>query len=332
MLFGGSIVSCTQPKKIEDKSQIVESISIIHPNIIIAANNSNTADKVTAIASGGAVCDATDDEEEIQAAINIAKETGQRLVLATGTYNIQTTDLIVNCLVEGEYNFRNATYGTVLNLSAPRKIKITQHAGSLWNLSVTRPSASEYCVGIIMAPGEHLSYQGKVLDNVSIKNSSADQTGSGLYIESTSSTLGTAFVAQCQFGVIFIQGFQYGIHMKAIEHTNDSFNNGNIFNAIISNDCQYTLYLETGTGASQSGNHFLAINAQNTTNTIDCIKTIGKCWYNYFNFMPWDFHLASGKIINLDSNSRGNLIIALSYGMSDIIDNGSSNRFILRDD
>jgi len=77
---------------------------LIGTAIIVAASNASDASKKAALASGGYVCDGTDDDVEIQAAIDALPAGGGKVTLSEGQYNISSSIILpdIYFLIEGQ--------------------------------------------------------------------------------------------------------------------------------------------------------------------------------------------------------------------------------------
>lgn len=231
----------------------------VYAPIVVAASDATAKEKATATASGGSICDGTNDETEIQAANDTAA--GMCVLLLGHTFNIQTADLTINnCILTGQ-GFTGAdnqpwpnqltlvhTLGTMLSVSNGRKI-IVDRGGSMRSLLVH--TGTGYVGTAIQVGGTGMvGWASKMLDDIYVYGDSY-VGGTGIYVY---------HVCETHFGKLQIRGYKNQLHLYA---TTGGFVNGNIFDAVIGYGGENFITLQNDTnGQGATGNIFSAVQYQ----------------------------------------------------------------------
>lgn len=307
----------------------VHDIGLFPGTSVVFASDSGDLDRFTAkvlklfYGNRIGICDGANDEVELLAANNAAG-TGIAQLL-DGNYNIQD-DLTLTTLFRGlssEATILNVTNGVAFKLNYP---------GNLQDLRINKPTGSGIALEIEVASnGTNYFNILKFLDGVRITNTAGDVTGTGLYLHTTATTA-TKAISFCQFGSIWIGGFEYGLKMYAEGLGANSWISGNNFASLLLYNNKYNIYAytnSTGTGTPTIANNTLqAVQIQPTADTVDGIELADSnvdSW-EIFAINIFDWFLASGKALKIANGSTGSIIIG-SIGSS-IEDNGSNNLII----
>lgn len=295
----------------------------------VAASTASDGEKAKALASGGAVCDQTDDEVEIQAAINAADDTGKKVRLTAGRFDIETSDLTVTTLLEGATNIPENLFGTYFVLSANRTITL-QHPGELRHAHIRRGTSAGAALHIEVtdATGVYKN-MAHILHDVYVTNYDGDNTGTGIYVSCINAAGGSdRYIWGNSFGDISVEGFEYGIHIYTTENVSEGFINGNTFHHIESRYCTYPVYIDGDSGAEVSGNRFLIDMQPEAAVTADGVTLVDYVQYNYFNMISWDWSVATGYAIKLSGAYVQHNIFEGDWAESLDIGTGYNNTFI----
>ena len=282
--------------------------------LVVAASDASTKSK----AEADYICDGTSDEVQIEAALD-ALTTGGTVLLSEGAFSV--ADLTID---EGTVKGQGSvlTNGTTINVTG--SITVTEY-GRLHGVRVVAPSS--YTGNAVIVQGSSIGDMvSLVLDDVYIKCST--QTGTGLLIRATSTTAHNS-VSLSSFGSIAIFKFEYGMKLYATESdSHDGFVNGNIFESVLIANSVYMLTINGVSTAACMGNIFNAIQLQPMAGTVDGIHLSGVSSYNKFNSVQaWDWTLASGKILIIDSGITGTY--AVGEFMDWYTDNGTYSKLIM---
>jgi hypothetical protein len=269
------------------------------------------------------ICDGANDEVELLAANNaVGAGTAQ---LLDGNYNIQD-DLTLTTLFRGL-----SSEATNLNITDGVAFKLN-YSGNLQDLRINKPTGSGIALEIEVASnGTNYFNILKFLDGVRITNTAGDVTGTGLYLHTTATTINKG-ISFCQFGSIWIGGFEYGLKMYADCSDTNSWISGNNFESLLLYNNKYDIYASTnstGTGTPTiASNTLQAIQIQPTANTVNGIELADSNVDNWkiLSVNAFDWFLASGKALKIASGSTGNIIIGSLR--NSIADNGSNNLII----
>lgn len=247
-----------------------------------------------------------------------------------------STDLTIGwCIVEGlgsgGYQGRAATQ---INLSNNATIQMSK--GSYIRHLRVMVDVHHVEEAVNLTGGTNFWGHKGVLEDISIKRSSADLTkGIGFKIYAGNNSA----IALCSFNDIWITGFEYAMWMESFEgQTGMSFINGNHFNSLFLSDSRYCLKMyEHGTG---TGTGDIAMNSFNQLSlepygsspyTDEGIIMTGYiCYNNLLSVEAWDWHVCTGKIINITTTDVDyNHFQGYFKGGGDtyITDNGQGNAF-----
>ncbi len=274
--------------------------------INVAASTSTTAAKAACVASGQTVCDGTDDEVQLQAAIDLADNLGQAVFVAAGHYNIESTDLTISCKVVGESNFNDGgTVGTQLHVSAARRVIIKGQQGKLLDIFVGTQTKVAVLPTIEVLSDATIATafdgQGPILDNVTVENWNADQTGIGIYVHAESIAAGSWYVQTSMFGRIHTNYFAIGLYIHANETAGAAHCNNLTFTNFYSYHDERPLKLYAEGTSEVFHTRILSFQCQPDGNTIDIITLDGHIEYADINCQFSDLHLKTGYSVRISS-------------------------------
>lgn len=306
--------------------------------IMVAASDATAAEKVSALASGGTVCDGTDDGADIEtAAAALLAGTRGILQLSTGTFLIDDGDCALQgCTVSGMGGtflyFDNGA--TILELDADADYVWVKEDARLWDVTVKK-TAANFTGKAILVSGDNASAnairdrQLNVLKGVHVTGGDGDtidMTGTGILFDADSTSGFNNYMELCTMSDISVQGFSTGIHIKLHEDDGDIpgtiFWNGNVLHNVILTSCEYPAHLETtGTANPElQGNIFSNWVINGCSGMVDGMtleenSTSGNIWRNLWpNFFFWDEGELSGNGLKASGNAKYNNVFGKVFG------------------
>ena len=294
--------------------------------ILVAASDATAQEKVAALASGGTVCDAIDDANDVHLAI--AKAGHGIVTLSTGTFEFDTgaAETFADCVVKGQGSWfaYETTKGTTIKLVADADAIITTRHAKFENLTILADDNARAGIAVTWYLEDVASDRNMIpFRNVMITGGDGDgfdATGTGLKIHANGAG-DKAYTELLDIHRVYIHGFDVGLHVlcEAAEGKT-AYINGITFSSFNITACVYHILLET-TGAGSAhvdGNQFvgLMINAINvsapdfTTTDIITLKhgaTAGGIVDNIFApAFLWDEEEATGESLIAGSGCENN--------------------------
>ena len=276
--------------------------------VVIAATDSSAFAKVFAVASGGALCSGGDDEVEAQAAIDAAAAgVYWRVHFAAGTYQIDSSDLDVKCLITGEGAiYEGATRGTVFQVAAGLSINLTSPGNTKDILfAFDQVQAADYALKVECAGADDDYRMSNLLEGCTIAQWGGVDQGTGVWIHA-SSAAGTNAITLSHFGPFRVTGgLAVGVHIEAEEAGGSGYINGVTFDYIYTSDCTTHIWIEANAGADVSQNHFTSIQMQwvggNTRGIY--LTGAGASWNICNQVSAWDW--GGGTAVDVAASAGG---------------------------
>ena len=282
---------------------------------VVAASNASAA----SLAQADYVCDGTNDEVELQAANDAAA--GGTVQVMDGTYNIQTSDLMIdNCTMVGQGVAKDSwfttTKGTVFSLSQDVGI-IVKDGGRLHKVGIKVPatytSGGEIVALTLGATDELLWQIQKILDDVALYKANVETDTVGLKIlgDGDSSTGAVSFSS---IGHVAIRGFEKQIWFYAEEAvTKEGYVTSINVDSFVLDKGKYPLTFEVDTSNSPQITHNVISKCQiqASSDTVDGVRFIGgsQCHANSIESLaPLDWNLASGRVIAAEAGTYDNYV------------------------
>jgi len=233
--------------------------------VAVAASDSTAAEQAYALASGGTVCDGSNDQTDITAAQTAAGSNGKVLLLGK-TFNIEA-DITLTVWVQGQgYGSNVHVHRTNLYLDGGVTITL-HHPGNLtdcivWAVNNVTAGTAIQLEATDSTDSYHISTG--LLDNVFVVNSpggrEANSIGIRLYAQASS---GDRHIGLCQFGSVFVYGFETDFDIYADETgTGTAWVNGNVFSCIVTHNSKNHVRINGTSGGAAGGNQFVAIMMQ----------------------------------------------------------------------
>jgi hypothetical protein len=239
------------------------------------------------------------------------------LQLMSGTVNLTSWN-VSGCIVRGQGS------GTT---TIDTTVGVTVSSGKLQGCTIHAPtnfSGTALTVGSSTSRYWQIS---KILDDIFI--SCPSYTGTGLRLVATySGGAKHSYIALCSFGDISVSGFAAPVVFSTSTTTPfDAFINGNTFSSmIVWGGATNQIYLNAGPSAEIVGNAFNAIQLEPIRDTtVNGLVFNGKNAHSNMvnSFMPWDWHLASGKaVLSTNAGTPKNLVRGYSPTANAMVDTG----------
>ena len=298
----------------------------------VAASNATSYEDTFAVASGGTVCDGTNDERDIVDACTTAGTTGV-VILSSGTFNIDAALSVLGNTIIGQGSGERSS-GTTLAITG------TDYGITLGNVNATSGKMADIRHCRITTPASFadvalkMSYTRTVDGQDFLGDVAIQANNSAVFVNSpdqTAGSIGFQLISAASlpfsmnhFGSLFVSGFEKGVHIKAANDSSSCYINGNIFDSIIVKHSSYLVTLESaGTvdiRASVSGNIFTAMQLQPKlqagyygVHAIQLITTPLSMSWNWFESVwIWDWDAGgTDYVIHCDDNTVDNYFIGL---------------------
>lgn len=277
--------------------------------IMVAASNATASEKAFATASGGAVCDGTNDQVEILAAL--AACNGGVVLLSSGAFvttgfeiadgTLRGQGMINMSILSGEEEGTKITTTGTIHVN---------HTGRLQDVRVY--VADTYADVVVLVDPEQNNASGvfDMLYNVSVvSNGNTDATAFKWYVNASTSTIG-AYLEFCSFHKLYAYDCNIGFHISCYETSGKvGYINSNYFYSLVAYGCVYPFKIEQNNTSAISQNQFYSCDIQAAATMVDGLTMTGNCRGNIFHALSfWDWTNATGKQISLDANTYENVI------------------------
>lgn len=292
--------------------------------LVVAANDSSALAKQQA----DYVCDETDDQIEIQAAIDAAN--GGNVVCVSGTYAISGDLTIDDCKLigNGAFSYPLATSsGTVFEVADGYEITI-KNGGACANVLVrvggtytnTAVTLDSYVNG---DDTQRIKFS-KPIDNLMVYNPSNTQ-GTGILIKADASVNSNA-IDCASFGNIDVWGFEHGIKLYTNEAGGkNGWINANYFESISVYNSKYLMTLQAVGNSQIIGNIFSSVQLQASADTVDGLVFLSANANTLIDnvvlgFRAWDWTGAAGggNALRFEgANTKRNIVRGYIYEYSD---------------
>ncbi len=328
--------------------------------VFVAASNATANEKTWAVATGGTVCDGTNDQTDITTACTAAAK--GKVILSSGTFNIQAAmTLNTGCVIEGQGSGEE-TYSTRLLLGGNYTITLNPLSRlftKLRGVLIETPTGFNTIALHVQATASVWNNH-KILDDVVVKayDSGAMEGGAG---DLTAGSIGVQFsssasacLAKCSIGHFTVCGYEKGVYFLLDgSGTQWKYINGNFFEYIGITYSKYPLTIANTSTSSAliefTDNHFAHIDIQPClagTDTVDGLTISGTTATangvihgNVIEFIEfWDWDTGNGKRIVITGNTTNTTVYynhirgkyAIDQGAQGITDDFASTNGYIR--
>jgi hypothetical protein len=299
-------------------------------NMMVAASNATANEKIYAVASGGSVCNGTNDQDNINTAA-VAVGHG-KLLLSSGTFNIDAALTIDDgCTIVGmgsgeeDAGTTLAITGTNYGITLQSPAASIRFISRLWGVRITTPQNFASTALKVLANRSVWNEQ-LILDDLNIKaylgghveSGAADKTAGSIGLQITANA--SCSLALCSFGSISIGGYEIGLNilLSGFSGTQWAYINGNHFYSTCIEYSKYLVKIHTSSSSTAlveiSDNFFSMFQGQPE---LDSATTVYGIWLrsegndtysivrgnNFIKMMLWDWTNATSFGIFCDNET-----------------------------